>query len=181
MERLKGKRVAILVEDLFEDLELWYPLLRMREEGAEVVVVGPEKRTYRGKHGVPVEADITSEEAKAEDFDAVIIPGGYSPDRMRRDPKLVKFVKEAGESGKVVAAICHGPWMLVSANLLKGRKATAFFAIKDDVVNAGAEYVDAEAVVDGNIITSRTPKDLPAFSKAIIEALLSGSPRSTYK
>lgn len=181
MERLKGKRVAILVEDLFEDLELWYPLLRMREEGAEVVVVGPEKRTYKGKHGVPVEADITSEEAKAEDFDAVIIPGGYSPDRMRRDPKLVKFVKEAGESGKVVAAICHGPWMLVSANLLKGRKATAFFAIKDDVVNAGAEYVDAEAVVDGNIITSRTPKDLPAFSKAIIEALLSGSPRSTYK
>lgn len=181
MERLKGRRVAILVEDLFEDLELWYPLLRMREEGAEVVVVGPEKRTYKGKHGVPVEADITSEEAKAEDFDAVIIPGGYSPDRMRRDPKLVKFVKEAGESGKVVAAICHGPWMLVSANLLKGRKATAFFAIKDDVVNAGAEYVDAEAVVDGNIITSRTPKDLPAFSKAIIEALLSGSPRSTYK
>lgn len=181
MERLKGKKVAILVEDLFEDLELWYPLLRMKEEGAEVVVVGPEKRTYKGKHGVPVEADITSAQAKADDFDAVIIPGGYSPDRMRRDPKLVEFVKEAGEKGKVVAAICHGPWMLVSANLLRGKKATAFFAIKDDVVNAGAEFVDAEVVVDENIITSRTPKDLPAFSKAIIEALLSGSPRSPYK
>ncbi|MCS7232893.1 MAG: type 1 glutamine amidotransferase [Synergistetes bacterium] len=181
MERLKGRRIAILVEDTFEDLELWYPLLRMKEEGAEVVLVGPEKRTYKGKYGVPAEADITSDQAKADDFDAVIIPGGYSPDRMRRDPKLVNFVKEAGEKGKVVAAICHGPWMLASANLLRGRKATAFFAIKDDVVNAGAEFVDAEAVVDGNIITSRTPKDLPAFCKAIIEALLSGSPYSPYK
>ncbi|MBC7331128.1 MAG: type 1 glutamine amidotransferase [Synergistetes bacterium] len=181
MGRLKGKRIAVLVEDLFEDLELWYPLLRMKEEGADVVVVGPEKRTYKGKYGVPADADITSAEAKADDFDAVIIPGGYSPDRMRRDPKLVNFVKEMGEKGKIVAAICHGPWMLASANLIRGKKVTSFFAIKDDVVNAGGEFVDAEVVVDGNIITSRTPKDLPAFCKAIIEALLSTSGGSTHK
>lgn len=181
MERLKGKRVAVLVEDLFEDLELWYPALRMKEEGAEVILIGPEKRTYKGKYGVPAEADMVSSQAKADDFDAVIIPGGYSPDRMRRDPKLVDFVREMGEKGKVVAAICHGPWMLVSAKLLKGKRTTALFAIKDDLVNAGAEFVDAEVVIDGNIITSRTPKDLPAFCKAIIEAIASSSTSSPYK
>ncbi len=181
MEKLKGKRIAILVEDLFEDLELWYPAIRMREEGAEVILVGPEKKVYKGKYGVPAEADITSAQAKPEDFDAVIIPGGYSPDRMRRDPKLVDFVREVGRRGKVVAAICHGPWMLISAGLIKGKKVTSFFAIKDDVVNAGAEFVDAEVVVDGNIITSRTPKDLPAFCKAIIESLASDSGGSPYK
>ncbi|MCD6363946.1 MAG: type 1 glutamine amidotransferase [Synergistetes bacterium] len=172
MERLSGKRIGILVEDLFEDLELWYPTLRMREEGAEVKLIGPAKKTYKGKHGLPAEADLTSAEANPEEFDAIIIPGGYSPDRMRRDAKLIEFVKKMGESGKVVAAICHGPWMLISAGLLKGKKATSFFAIKDDLINAGASYLDKEVVVDENIITSRTPKDLPAFCKAIIEKLL---------
>lgn len=172
MARLEGKRVAVLVEDLYEDLELWYPVIRLREEGAEVKLVGPKKgATYKGKHGIPAKADLSSEETRAEEFDAVIIPGGYSPDRMRRDPNLVRFVKEAAEKGKVVAAICHGPWMLVSAGVLRGRRATSFFSIKDDIVNAGAEFVDAEVVVDGNIVTSRMPQDLPSFCRAIIEAL----------
>ena len=170
--KLEGKRIAVLAEDLYEDLELWYPLIRMREEGAEVKVIGTgSARSYTGKHGLPVEVDAAADEVSAEDFDAVIVPGGYAPDRMRRYPALLKLVRDAFEQGKVVAAICHGPWVLVSAGVLKGRTATCFFAIKDDVQNAGARYVDREVVRDGNLITSRTPADLPAFCREIIEAL----------
>ena len=170
--RLKGKRIAVLAEDLYEDLELWYPLIRMREEGAEVKVIGTGSAgKYTGKHGLPVEVDASAEEVGADDFDAIIIPGGYAPDRMRRYPALLKLVRDAFEQGKVVASICHGPWVLVSAGVLKGRTATCFFAIKDDVQNAGARYVDREVVRDGNLITSRTPADLPAFCREIINAL----------
>ena len=170
--RLKGKRIAVLAEDLYEDLELWYPLIRMREEGAEVKVIGTGSAgKYTGKHGLPVEVDASAEEVGADDFDAIIIPGGYAPDRMRRYPALLKLVRDAFEQGKVVASICHGPWVLVSAGVLKGRTATCFFAIKDDVQNAGAKYVDREVVRDGNFITSRTPADLPAFCREIINAL----------
>lgn len=170
--KLKGKRIAVLAEDLYEDLELWYPLIRMKEEGAEVKVVGTGSASnYTGKHGLPVEVDTSADKVSADDFDAVIVPGGYAPDRMRRYPALLKLVKDAFDQGKVVAAICHGPWVLVSAGVLKGRTATCFFAIKDDVVNAGAKYVDQEVVRDGNLITSRTPADLPAFCREIIKAL----------
>jgi len=169
---LKGKRIAILAEEMYQELELWYPLLRMREAGAEVKVIGTGSAdTYGSKHGYPVTVDAAADEVSADDFDALIIPGGYAPDRMRRYPALLNLVREMDAQGKVVAAICHAGWVLVSAGILEGRQATCFFAIKDDLVNAGATYVDAEMVRDGNLITSRTPEDLPAFCRAIIEAL----------
>jgi protease I len=171
-KRLKGKRVAILAEDLYEDLELWYPLLRFKEEGAEGVVLGPDgAREYHSKHGYPVSIDQAIQEADVEQFDAVVIPGGYAPDRMRRHPAMVNFVREMAHHGKIVAAICHGGWMLASAEVVAGKNLTCFFAIKDDLVHAGANYRDREVVVDGNLITSRQPADLPAFLDAIIAAL----------
>jgi protease I len=171
-KRLKGKRVAIFAEDLYEDLELWYPLLRLQEEGAAVVVVGPGPATeHHGKYGYPVAVDQPVATVDPARFDAVIIPGGYAPDRMRRHPGMVAFVRDLARRGKVVAAICHGPWMLASAEVVAGKTVTCFFAIKDDLVHAGAVYQDAEVVVDGNLITSRQPADLPAFLGAIITAL----------
>jgi len=162
----------VLAENLFEDLELWYPVIRMREAGASVVVVGSgSSGGYRGKHGPEVKVDTYSEKGEAAAFDAVIVPGGYCPDYLRRFPSVLKLVKDAHDRGEVVAAICHAPWVLVSAGLLKGRTVTCFRSIKDDVVNAGARYVDKEVVRDGNIITSRFPEDLPAFCREIIAAL----------
>ena len=170
---LQGKRVAILAENLYQELELWYPLLRMREAGAEVKVVGTgSATTYTSKHGYPASVDVVASDVTAADFDAVIIPGGYAPDLMRRYPAMVNLVQEAFEQGKVVAAICHAGWMLASAGVLNGKTATCVPAIRDDVVNAGATYVDVEVVQDGNLITSRTPTDLPAFCRTIINALL---------
>lgn len=170
--RLKGKRIAILAEDFYQDLELWYPLLRFREEGAEVVVVGSGRtRHFTGKFGYPVVVDASAQEVKAAQFDAVVIPGGYAPDHMRRYPDMVSLVREAALAGKVVAAICHGGWMLASAGILPGKTVTSFFAIKDDLVHAGAKFVDVEVAVDGNLITSRKPEDLPAFCRAIIARL----------
>jgi len=170
--KLAGKRVAVLAENMYQELELWYPLLRLREAGAETFVVGSGSAdTYTSKLGYPVQVDRVADEVSAAEIDAVVIPGGYSPDLMRRHPAMVKLVREAFEQGKVVAAICHAGWMLASADVVKGKKATCFYAIKDDLVNAGAIYVDAEVVRDGNLITSRMPSDLPAFCRTIIEAL----------
>lgn len=169
---LKGKRVAVLAENLYDDRELWYPAIRMREAEAEVSIVGSAKgATYTSKHGLPVTADAAAADVRASDFDAIIIPGGYSPDLMRRNPAMVNLVRDAANQGKIVAAICHAGWMLVSAGVLKGRAVTSFFSIKDDLVAAGAEWVDREVVRDGNIITSRNPNDLPAFCREIIAAL----------
>jgi protease I len=169
---LAGARVAILAEALYEDLELWYPYYRLREAGADVFVVGSgSSETYQSKHGYPVTVDAEADTVTASQFDAVIVPGGYSPDHMRRHPGMVKLVREAHEQGKVVAAICHAGWMLASANLLRGRTATSFRSIKDDMVNAGANWVDREVVRDGNIITSRSPADLPAFMRTVLSAL----------
>jgi protease I len=169
---LEGKRVAVLAENLYQDLELWYPLLRMREAGAEVKVVGTgSAKTYASKHGYEVEVDASADAVSAADFDAIIIPGGYAPDLMRRYPAMVRLVRDAFNQGKIVAAICHAGWLPASAGILKGRKMTSFFAIKDDMINAGAEWVDEEVVRDGNLITSRMPSDLPAFCREIIKAL----------
>jgi protease I len=168
---LTETRIALFIEDLYEDLEFWYPYYRMQEEGAQVVVVGPKLGQYTGKHGVPASSDQAIEAVKVDEFDAVIIPGGYSPDRMRRVPAMVQFVKAMHEQGKVVATICHGGWMLASADIIRGKQITGFYSIKDDLVNAGAEWSDQEVVQDGNIITSRTPADLPAFCRTIIETL----------
>jgi protease I len=169
---LQGKRVAILAENMYQELELWYPLLRMREAGAEVKAVGTGTADkYKSKLGYEVTVDVEASEVTGADFDAIIIPGGYAPDLMRRSGAMVDLVRDAFEQGRIVAAICHAGWMLVSAGVLEGKKATCFFAIKDDLVNAGAHYVDEEVVQDGNLITSRVPSDLPAFCRTIIAAL----------
>jgi protease I len=170
--KLEGKRIAILAENMYQEMELWVPYYRLREEGAEVKVVGAGgAKSYASKQGYPVNVDVQAEQVKAVEFDAVVVPGGYAPDMMRRHPAMVSLVREAAQQGKVVAAICHAGWMLCSADVLKGRRATSFFSIKDDMVHAGAQWVDAEVVVDGNLITSRKPDDLPAFCRAIVEAL----------
>ena len=168
--KITNKKVAVLVEDLYQELEVWYPILRLREAGVKVIVVGTgTKKVYLSKLGYEVKVD--TEAKKVKDVDGVIIPGGYAPDKMRRYDAVNKLVRDTFRKNKVVAAICHGAWVLVSAKVLKGRKATCFKAIKDDVINAGGRYVDREVVVDGNLITSRKPEDLPSFMKAIIKAL----------
>ena len=177
---LAGKRIAILAEDLYEDLELWYPALRFREAGAEVVIVGAGATTYTSKHGYPVQPDANADEVRAADFEAVIIPGGYAPDYMRRHPAMVDLVRQAYQQEKVVAAICHGPWMLVSADVVRNKWLTCFFSIKDDVIHAGGRYEDREVVRDGNLITSRMPEDLPVFCSTIIDALTEVFPASTH-
>jgi protease I len=169
---LEGKNVAIPVEELFNTFEFWYPYYRLKEAGAEVVVVGSgSSETYTGKPGTEVKVDQDIDQVSAADFDGIVIPGGYAPDIMRRYPKMVQLVKALFESEKVVAAICHAGWMLASAKILRGKTVTSFFAIKDDLIHAGAQWIDQEVVVDGNLITSRKPDDLPAFMKAVIEAL----------
>jgi len=169
---LKGKKIAVLVEQIYEDLELWYPKLRMIEAGAQVTVIGPLVKSYPSKHGYEAKSDMAVDQANAKDFDAIIIPGGFAPDHMRRHPKMIEFVKQGFEQKKIVAAICHAGWMLVSANIIRGKKLTGYFSIKDDLVNAGGLYEDREVVRDGNLITSRCPADLPAFCREIISALL---------
>ena len=170
--KLAGKRIAILAENMYQEMELWVPYYRFKEEGAEVKVVGAGgAKAYTSKHGYPVNVDVQADQVKAVEFDAVVVPGGYAPDLMRRHPAMVALVREAAQQGKVVAAICHAGWMLVSAGVLKGRKATSFFSIKDDLVAAGTNWVDQEVVVDGNLITSRRPDDLPAFCRALVAAL----------
>ena len=170
--RLKGKKVVILAENNYQEMELWVPYYRLKEEGVEVTLVGSgSSRTYTSKCGYPVDVDKEAKEIDMAKYDGVVIPGGYAPDLMRRYPEMVGIVREAHKKGKVVAAICHAGWMLVSAGILKGKKATCFFAIKDDMINAGANYVDTEVVVDGKLITSRKPDDLPAYCREIIKAL----------
>jgi len=170
--KLQGKRVAVLVADLYQEMEVWYPLLRFREDGAETVALGAEAgKTYASKKGYPVVADQSLGQVGAKDLDALVVPGGWAPDTLRQDERVLKLVREMDKAGKIVAAICHAGWVLCSAGILRGRKATCFRAIKDDLTNAGAHYVDKEVVVDGNLITSRVPTDLPAFCREIVQAL----------
>jgi len=171
--RLKGKRVAVLVENLYEDLEGWYPILRLREEGAEVVVVGPEKDTvYHGKHGYPLRSDASSREAVGDAFDAVVVPGGYAPDMMRRERSMVDFLAAAHQKGRIVAGICHAGWMLISAGVVRGKTVTGFFAIQDDLVNAGATWVDEPAFREGNLVWGRVVADIPDFCRELVAALI---------
>lgn len=165
------KRIAVLVEDLYQVLEVWYPYLRLAEEGFKPVLVGTGKKTYKSKEGYPADEEAAIQKIAAADFDAVVIPGGYAPDILRRYPEVNDFVKEMDTQKKPVACICHGGWVLCSAGFLKGRTVTGFAAIRDDLVNAGATFVDKEVVVDRNLITSRNPFDLPVFCRELIEQL----------
>jgi protease I len=169
---LKGKKVIILVENMFNEQEFWYPNYRLREAGAQVTIVGSgSAQIYRGKEGTQTQADTDADKVTTDGYDAIVIPGGYAPDLMRRYPAMVNLVKEMFAAGKVVAAICHAGWMLASADVVRGKRVTSFFSIKDDLVHAGAKWEDSAVVVDGKLITSRTPDDLPRFLPAIIEAV----------
>src|SRR5262245_8934319 len=169
--------VAILVEQQYQEVEVWYPYYRLREAGCKVFLVGPEAGVnYPSKHGYPAKSDRAAKDVSANDFDMLVIPGGFAPDFMRRTEAMIRFASTMAEQGKIIGAICHGPWVLCSTQALKGKKATCFFAIKDDVINAGATYVDQEVVRDGNLITSRKPDDLPAFLTTILQAVKELSP-----
>lgn len=168
----RAKKVAILVEDDYEDLELWYPYYRLQEAGLVPVLVGPgNKELFRSKHGYEARAEMSAIDVKASHFSALIVPGGYAPDRLRRHTDIIELVKRFSDQERILAAICHGPSVLISANILRRRKVTCSFAIKDDVINAGARYIDMDVVIDGNLVTSRRPADLPAFMRALLQAL----------
>ncbi len=171
---LQGTTVLFFAAPLYEDLELWYPKIRLEEEGARTVVAGLGERTYQGKRGYPITVDASVDDVAARDFDGLVIPGGYAPDILRRSPRVLQLVREIFEAGKPVAFICHAGWVPISAGILRGKRGTSVGAIKDDLVNAGLLWEDSPVVVDGNLISSRTPADLPAFSKALIGALSAG-------
>jgi len=169
---LHGKRILMFVDDIYEDLELWYPKLRLMEAGAHVTVAGPEaEQVYSGKHGYPCQADAAIAQMEATDFHGVVIPGGFAPDKLRRDQKVKSLVRQFHESGKLIAAVCHGGWIPISAGVYQGVTVTGSAGIKDDLVNAGAKWEDAPVVVDRHFISSRKPDDLPDFCTAIIEFL----------
>jgi protease I len=168
------KSILTFVEDVYEDLELWYPRLRLEEEGWKVVVAGPEAgRLYTGKHGYPCRSEAAIPAVASRDYDALLVPGGFAPDRLRRSQDVKRLVQEFNAQGKPIAFICHAGWILISADILRGRRATGTVGIKDDMVNAGAIWVDEALVVDGNLISSRTPADLPVFGRGIVDALKS--------
>jgi protease I len=171
MTTLQGKSVLFFAAPLYEDLELWYPKIRLEEEGARTVVAGLGERTYQGKRGYPVTTDAGVDEVSASSFDGLVIPGGYAPDILRRSRKVLDLTREIYQAGKPVAFICHAGWVPISAGIVRGKRGTSVGAIKDDLVNAGLLWEDSAVVVDGNLISSRTPADLPQFCKAIISAL----------
>jgi len=175
MTELKGKRAAIIAADEFEDLELFHPMYRLQEEGVKTVVIGLTKDPIRGKRGYSIQPDTTIEEVSARDFDFLIVPGGKSPERLRLNDKVLEFVEGFDKQGKPIAAICHAGQVLASAGIVKNRTLTCVASIRDDMINAGAHYVDKAVVTDGNLVTSRIPSDLPEFARAMIEVF--GKPR----
>ncbi|HSE27954.1 MAG TPA: type 1 glutamine amidotransferase domain-containing protein [Gemmatimonadales bacterium] len=171
---LTGTRVLFFCAPQYEDLELWYPKLRLEEEGVRTVVAGLGEKTYAGKRGYPCTPDTVVDAVSAADVDGLVIPGGYAPDLLRRSAKVLSLTREVFEAGKPVAFICHAGWVPISARIVKGRRVTSVGAIRDDLENAGALWEDAPVVVDGNLISSRTPADLGVFCRAIIAALGAG-------
>lgn len=169
--KLQGKSVLAIVDDIYEDLELWYPLLRLQEEGAHTVVAGPEIKPYAGKHGYPCTPDIRIADVDYTTFDAFLIPGGFAPDKLRRDPRVLEMTRFFHEQQRPIAFICHAGWIPISAKILKGVRATSTPGIKDDMINAGVDWVDEAAVIDRHFITARRPPDLPAFCRAILEVM----------
>jgi len=170
--RLSGKRIVAFVDEEFEDLELWYPVHRVREEGAEVHLVGLERgKTYIGKYGVPATSDYAYADIDTTQYDGVLVPGGWAPDKIRRYADALRIVKEMDAAGKPVGQICHAGWVLISAKILNGRTVTSTPGIRDDMENAGATWLDEEVVVDGNLVSARRPPDLPAYGKAFCDKL----------
>jgi protease I len=166
------KKILAFVDHIYEDLELLYPKIRCEEEGWQVVVAGPEAGvTYKGKHGYPCVSDAAIADVDAADYDGLLVPGGFMPDKLRRDPKVLELTRAFDAAAKPIAFICHAGWILISANILRGRKATSTVGIKDDMINAGADWVNEPLVIDGHLISSRTPVDLPVFGKAFVDAL----------
>ena len=168
---LNGKTVLFFAVPLYEDLELWYPKIRLEEEGAATIVAGTGEKTHQGKRGYPLTVDTSVDDIEAQAFDGLVIPGGYAPDIMRRSPKLLQLTREIYQANMPVAFICHAGWVPISAGIVRGKRGTSVGAIKDDLVNAGMIWEDSPVVVDGNLISSRTPADLPQFMKALIGAL----------
>jgi protease I len=168
-----SKSLLAFVDDIYEDLELWYPLLRLQEAGYTTKLAALEIRTYTGKHGYPAKSDLILQDAHANEFCGLLIPGGFMPDKLRREPRVLSLTRDFFSSGKLVAFICHGGWIPISAKILKGKRATGSRGIKDDLENAGAIWMDEPVVVDGNLISSRTPKDLAPFAKAMVDFLAS--------
>ncbi len=169
---LAGKRVLLFVDDIYEDLELWYPKLRLIEAGARVTVAGPEGgHKYAGKHSYPCVADAAISEMRSADFDGLVVPGGFMPDKLRRDPKVLELTREFAQAGKLVAAICHGGWIPISAGVYRGVRVTGSPGIKDDLTNAGALWEDAAVVVDRHFVSSRKPDDLPDFCRGILQVM----------
>jgi protease I len=178
---LAHKRLLAFVADVYEDLELWYPKLRLIEAGAHVVVAGPEAdATYAGKHGYPCLSDAAIDDVDAADFDGLVVPGGFMPDKLRRDAKALQLVRDFHEAEKLIAAICHGGWIPISAGVYRGVRVTGSAGIKDDLVNAGALWEDKPVVVDRHFVSSRKPDDLPDFCRAILDMLAAKEKKSEH-
>lgn len=171
MGKLNGVRVLAFVDDVYEDLELWYPKLRLEEEGARITLAGLELREYLGKHGYPARADARLDQVSEADFDALLIPGGFMPDKLRRYSSVLDLTRAFDASGKLIAFICHAGWIPISAKIVRGRRLTSTPGIRDDLENAGALWFDEPTVVDGNFITARRPPDLPEFGAALVAYL----------
>lgn len=172
LQPLANQKVLMFVGDVYEDLELWYPKLRLVEAGASVIVAGPQAgSSYQGKHGYPCVSDSAISEIDAADFDGLVVPGGFMPDRLRRDSQVLEIVRHFAESGKLVAAICHGGWIPISAGVYRGVRVTGSLGIKDDLVNAGAIWEDAAVVIDRHFVSSRKPDDLPDFCRGILQVM----------
>jgi len=170
--RLKNKKIIALVDNDFEDLELWYPVHRVREEGAQVDLVGAEAhKTYTGKYGVPAESDYAFGDIEIANYDAILVPGGWAPDKLRRFPEVIAFVQKMDQAEKIIGEICHAGWVLISADILQGKKVTSTPGIKDDMTNAGATWIDTPVVTDGHIVSSRRPPDLPDYMREFIAVL----------
>lgn len=168
------RSILLFVDEIYEDLELWYPKLRLEEAGFRTLIAGPESgKVYKGKHGYPCKSDLSYDQVQTKQFEGLVVPGGYAPDKMRRYRRALEIVREMDDESKMIAFICHAGWLLISAKILKGKNVTGFSAIQDDLENAGARFADKPVVVDGHLISSRTPQDLPHFSKAILDHLQS--------
>lgn len=168
---LNGHRILFFVDDIYEDMELWYPLYRLQEAGAETVVAGIETREYRGKHGYPCVAEVPLDSLSETEFTGLVIPGGFMPDKLRRLPKVLSLTRDFDIAGKLIGMICHAGWIPISAGIVGGRRLTSTPGIRDDLVNAGAEWLDEPVIVDGNLVSARRPPDLPAFGKALVDYL----------